>query len=93
MISEIGDLRWRTRVTVEGTVEVIRLQTSAHITALLEIIITDGTGSVCALFTGYRSIGGMALGTRVRLHGLIIEEQGRLAFFNPEYTLLPAAGH
>ncbi len=89
MISQISDVRWRTRVTVEGTVEVIRLQTSAHITALLEIIITDGTGSMSALFTGYRSIGGLGLGTRVRLQGLIIKEQDRLTFFNPEYTLLP----
>lgn len=90
MISNISDLRWRTRVTVEGTVEVIRLQTSAHVTALLEIVVSDETGSVCALFTGYRSIGGMCLGSRVRLNGLVIEEEGRLAFFNPEYTLLSA---
>lgn len=89
MTTKIGDIRWRKRVTVEGTVEVIRLQTSAHVTALLEIIISDGTGSVCALFTGYRTIGGLILGSKVRLQGLVIEEEGRLAFLNPEYTLLP----
>ncbi len=88
MISKISEVTWRTRATVEGTVEVVRLQTSAQVTALLEIVISDGTGSVCALFTGYRSIGGLGLGRKVRIYGLLIEDHGRLAFLNPEYTLL-----
>jgi len=89
MTDKIVDIRWRQRVVVEGTVEVIRLQTAANISALLEIIISDGTGSVSARFAGFRSIGGVSLGTRVRLEGLIIEEQDRLAIINPKYTLLP----
>jgi hypothetical protein len=88
MISSIADIHWRNRVSVEGTVEVIRLQTAAHVTALLEIIVSDGTGSVSAIFTGYRTIGGLILGSRVKLDGLVIEQEGRLAFMNPEYTLL-----
>jgi len=89
MTTKIGDIRWRERVTVEGKVEVIRLQPAAHIAARLEIIISDGTGSVSAIFAGYRTIGGLALGSRVRLQGIIVAQGNRLALLNPVYTLLP----
>ena len=50
--------------------------------------ITDETGTVVAVWTGRRSIGGIALGRRVLLEGVASDSPDGLTFMNPSYELL-----
>jgi RecG-like helicase len=53
-----------------------------------EVVISDGTGDITAVFTGRRSIGGISHGRSVILQGVAQEERGRLLLLNPAYTLV-----
>ncbi len=55
----------------------------------LVVSIADDTGSVTAVWTGRRAIGGITLGRRVRIEGVGARLGDRLEFTNPAYTLLP----
>ena len=51
---QIGALRWRDVVTVEGTVRSLRARPWAENTASVECTIVDGTGGVELVFLGRR---------------------------------------
>ncbi len=55
----------------------------------LEVMIGDGSGTCTAVFTGRRTLGGIAHGRSVLLEGVAYEEHGRRVILNPAYTLLP----
>lgn len=57
----------------------------------LAVTISDGTGSVVAVWTGRRAIGGVTLGRRLVLDGVATLHGAQLEFTNPAYTLLPPA--
>ncbi|HEX6567565.1 MAG TPA: OB-fold nucleic acid binding domain-containing protein, partial [Acidimicrobiales bacterium] len=88
-VTPIGQVRWRRRVAVEGTVATVRVVPTAggH---LLECVLDDGTGAMSLVFNGRREISGMGLGARVRAEGAAATHRGRLALYNPVYTLLVA---
>jgi CheY-like chemotaxis protein/DNA/RNA endonuclease YhcR with UshA esterase domain len=90
-LTPIGDVRWRQRVTVEGTVSTLRVDPVSG-SWLLECVLSDGTGAVSLVFNGRRQIAGLALGTHVRAQGMVAEHRGRLAIFNPVYSLLISRG-
>jgi len=54
----------------------------------LAVTVSDDTGSVVAVWTGRRAIGGITLGRRVVLDGVPRTVGDRLEFVNPAYTLL-----
>ena len=54
----------------------------------LEVVISDGTGSVTAVFTGRRNIIGIEHGRAVILEGVAVPERGHNVLFNPAYTLI-----
>jgi hypothetical protein len=54
----------------------------------LAVTISDDTGSVVAVWTGRRAIGGITLGRRILLDGVPRPVGERLEFVNPAYTLL-----
>ena len=54
----------------------------------LECVIEDETGTMSIVFVGRRQVGGIDVGTRLRAHGTAADHKGRLAIFNPVYTLL-----
>ena len=58
-------------------------------TPALEIRVSDGTGHTTAIFTGRRTISGVAHGRAVVLEGVAYDERGRRIILNPSYTLLP----
>jgi amino acid transporter len=89
-VTRLGEVRWRQRVTIEGRVTTLRAA-PAGAGALLEVVVTDGTDSISLVFHGRRSIGGIELGTAVRAEGTVARHHGRMALFNPVYTLLGAA--
>jgi RecG-like helicase len=54
----------------------------------LEALVYDGTGEVVVRFMGRRAIGGLGLGTRVVVEGVLGEQRGTLQMMNPrlEFT-------
>jgi RecG-like helicase len=84
----IGEIAPRQHVCVLG--KVIRM--TARPTSgqpALAISISDDTGSVTAVWTGRREIGGISLGRRVAIEGVPVRRGDHLEFTNPAYTLLP----
>jgi RecG-like helicase len=55
----------------------------------LQALISDGTGEVTAVFMGRRGIGGLSLGKRVVVEGVLGEQRGEIRMVNP---LLEFAG-
>jgi RecG-like helicase len=54
----------------------------------LEALVSDGTGEVVIVFMGRRGIGGLTLGTRVVVEGVLGELRGAVRMINPrlEFT-------
>lgn len=88
-MTAIRDIRWRQRVTVEGTVERMRVRSAEFNSAMLEIELADDDASIKVVMFGFRRIAGLELGRRLRVEGMVIEWEDTLAILNPEYTLLP----
>ena len=51
-------------------------------------IVTDGRGTVTAVFLGRRKIVGLSPGRRVLLSGLTVRDGRRMLLYNPVYELL-----
>ncbi|MGE0881636.1 MAG: hypothetical protein AB7L13_23700 [Acidimicrobiia bacterium] len=83
----IGTAPTRVPVKVGGEVQRMRMVPRAG-SHWLEVVVSDGTGEVAAVFTGRRSIGGMQHGRGVVLEGVAHDERGRRVIMNPAYTLL-----
>jgi RecG-like helicase len=78
----IADANVRERVTLAG---VIRRMTVFPMKdgEALEAKISDGTGEVVVRFTGRRAIGGLGLGSKIVVEGVLGEKQGSLQMLNP----------
>lgn len=87
-ITPIAEAPARRPIRVGGEVHRVLL-TPRHGVAALEIRIDDGSGTMTAIFTGRRTIAGMAQGRGVILEGVAYDERGRRILLNPAYTLLP----
>ncbi|MEY2445069.1 MAG: hypothetical protein QOC57_1420 [Ilumatobacteraceae bacterium] len=84
----IAEVAPRQRVRVVG--QVIRM--TARPTSgepALAVSISDSTGTVTAVWTGRREIGGITLGRRLAIDGVPVMRGGHLEFTNAGYTLLP----
>ena len=77
----------RRHVRVAGEVSQMKTKPARGIPSLC-VRITDETGTVVAVWTGRRSIGGIALGRRVLLEGVASDSPDGLTFMNPSYELL-----
>ena len=55
----------------------------------LEVIITDGSGTVTAVFAGRRRIPGIEHGRAMVLEGVAVNLGNRAVIYNPAYTLVP----
>jgi hypothetical protein len=77
----------RTPVTVCGKVTRMRTRPAHGIPALV-ITLRDETGFVTAIWTGRRTIGGIALGRTICLDGLCTNTSDGATFMNPSYTLV-----
>lgn len=83
----ISTLPTRTLVKVTGEVTATRV-VPGRSGPWLELTVDDGSGSLVAMYTGRRSIGGIHPGRLVELEGVLREEHGRKVMVNPVYTLL-----
>lgn len=77
----------RVPTRVGGEVRTVRIVPRAGAPAL-EVTVTDGRGSVTAVFLGRRKIAGMSPGRRLILEGVPCPDGARHLVFNPEYELL-----
>jgi hypothetical protein len=55
----------------------------------LEVMVSDGTGSITAVFAGRRRIAGLDHGRTIILEGVPVDHADRRVIFNPAYTLVP----
>ena len=77
----------RAPVRVAGEVRAVRIVPRAGAPAT-EVTVSDGRGSVVAVFLGRRKIAGMSPGRRVLLSGVAGRDGNRFIVYNPEYTIL-----
>lgn len=83
----MADIPLRIPVKVCGKVTRMRTRPAHGIPALV-ITLRDETGFVTAIWTGRRSIGGIALGRTICLEGVCTKASDGATFMNPEYTLI-----
>ncbi len=50
----------------------------------LEALVSDGSGEAVVVFMGRRGIGGLTLGTRVVVEGVLGEQRGAVRMINPK---------
>ena len=55
----------------------------------LEVMVSDGTAAITAVFAGRRRIPGIDHGRAIVLEGRAVDLGGRAVIFNPAYTLVP----
>ncbi|MGZ4767524.1 MAG: hypothetical protein ACXV8N_02585 [Ilumatobacteraceae bacterium] len=84
----IGEARPRERVCVVGKVTRMTARPTSG-QAALAVSISDDTGTVTAVWTGRREMGGITLGRRLAIDGVPVKRADHLEFTNPGYTLLP----
>jgi hypothetical protein len=84
----ICDTEPRQHVRVSGKVTRMTARPTSGQPALA-ISISDETGTVTAVWTGRREIGGVTLGRKIAIEGVPVMRGDHLEFTNPGYTLLP----
>ncbi len=77
----------RTKVRVAGVIKSVRIVPRAGAPAI-EVQVSDGKGSINAVFLGRRRIGGVVAGRKLILQGMVMSDHNRLMMFNPLYELL-----
>jgi RecG-like helicase len=86
-LAPMNAIEVRQPVRVGGEVRAVRIVPRAG-AAALEVTVTDGRGSVVAVFFGRRKVAGMSPGRRVALSGVAARNGNRYLIFNPAYELL-----
>lgn len=74
----------RTVVRVAGVVEGMRVRPRDGVPAV-EALVTDGTGTVTAIWLGRRALPGLTLGCRMILEGRFGGDPSSLQIVNPRY--------
>jgi RecG-like helicase len=85
----IGSAQARQDVTVAGEISSVRIVPRAG-SPSLEATVSDGSGSIVAVWTGRRHLAGVCPGKRLVLSGRGADQNGngRLVVLNPLYELL-----
>jgi hypothetical protein len=86
-VTPIADVTPRTPVRMAGEVRSVRIVPRAGAPAV-EATVSDGGGSVTAVFLGRRKIAGVSTGRRLLLEGVVAVDDRRLLVYNPRYELL-----
>lgn len=83
----ISEIPLRTRVLFVGEVQGLQVVPRAG-SPSLEVTLGDGTGRVVSVFTGRRRLGGVDVGRRIIIDGVVRRERARLVVMNPAYTIV-----
>lgn len=83
-VTLIFEAKPRTVVRIAGIVEGIRVRPREGVPAI-EAVVTDGSGSVTAVWLGRRLLPGLQLGKRLVLEGRLGGDPQSLQLMNPRY--------
>ena len=83
----IADIQPRLPTSFAGRVRAMRIQPWGGNPAL-ECVVADETGSIVVVFFGRRELGGVRLGTLIKVEGVVGEHRGTSSILNPRYTIL-----
>ena len=86
-LTPLADVTLRRPIRVGGEVSRIVIAPRGGVPTL-EVRVTDGTGTITAVFTGRRRIAGLDHGRAVILEGVAVRERDQTLVFNPAYTLV-----
>jgi RecG-like helicase len=83
----IADAPMRQRVKIAGVIRRLTVFPMKD-NESLEAVVSDGTGEVVIRFMGRRAIGGLGLGAKVVVEGVLGEQRGGVQMINPrlEFT-------
>jgi RecJ-like exonuclease len=87
-VTEMAGLETRRPVRVGGEVKRVMIAPRNGVPNF-EVMISDGTGQVTAVFAGRRAIPGIEHGRAIVLEGVAVDRRGQRVIFNPLYTLVP----
>lgn len=87
-VTLIAGAQPRTVVRVAGIVEGLRVRPREGVPAI-EAVVSDGSGTITALWLGRRTIPGLTLGCRVILEGRIGGNPSELQIVNPRFDFAP----
>jgi hypothetical protein len=83
-VTLISETQPRTIARVAGIVEGIRVRPREGLPAI-EAVVTDGSGTVTAVWLGRRGLSGLQLGRRIVLEGRLAGDPRSLQIMNPRY--------
>src|SRR6516164_2647475 len=86
-VATIGSLTSTGRTVVEGRIRVVEIKPVER-NSVLACEISDGTGTLTALFYGRSHIPGIVCGARVRFKGTAAVKEGHPVMVNPAYELI-----
>jgi len=86
-VTPIGSLTQPGRATAEGRIRVVEIKPVER-NSVLACEISDGTGTLTALFYGRSHIPGIVCGARVRFKGTVGIKDGHPVMINPAYELI-----
>jgi amino acid transporter len=86
-VTAIGSLTGPGRATVEGRIRVVEIKPVER-NSVLACEISDGTGTLTALFYGRSHIPGIVCSARVRFKGSVGIKDGHPVMINPAYELI-----
>ena len=78
----------RSVAKIAGVVKTLRVRPREGVQAF-EADVTDGSGTVTAVWLGRRSVPGLSIGSRVVLEGRLGGERSRLQVMNPTFEFAP----
>lgn len=87
-VTPLDELRHRVPVRVGGEVKRVMIAPRNGVPNL-EVMVSDGTGTVTAVFAGRRRIPGIEHGRAIVLEGVAVDVGDRAVIYNPAYTLVP----
>lgn len=87
-VQACDQLQPRQVARVVGEISSVRIVPRAG-AASLEIGVTDGRGTVTAVFFGRKKIAGLSPGRRLIIEGMVAPLHNRVFMYNPVYELLP----
>jgi len=86
-VTPMHEIPLRAPVALAGEVRSVRIVPRAGAPAL-EVTVSDGRGSVVAVFLGRRRIAGITPGRRLLVEGVVGRHGPELQLYNPRYRLL-----
>jgi RecG-like helicase len=86
-VTPMSEITERRQARVAGEVRSVGIVPRAGADAM-EVTVSDGRGSIVAVFLGRRKIAGLSPGRRVLLSAVAARDGNRIILYNPEYILL-----